>query len=197
MAVSTADLRMAEDEPSDERLMAKVVDRDDGAFRLLAGRHLGRLLRLAQRLLGDAALADDIAQEALVRLWTHADRWRPERSRLTTWLHAIVYRLCVDWLRDRGQWSSEEVSPETESPGPGALEALTRAAELRQLADALRSLPPRHRAALTFHYYEDLSGQEAAEVMGIGLRAYWSLLHRAREAVRERLRTADPREDEA
>lgn len=197
MVASTADGRTAQGVPSDDLLMEQVVAGDDGAFRVLADRHLGRLLRLAQRLLGDAALADDVAQEALVRLWSQADRWQPERSRLTTWLHAIVYRLCIDRLRDRGQWSSEEVSPERTSPDPGALELLSSEAELRELADAVRSLPARPRAALTLHYYEGLSGQAAAEVMGIGLRAYWSLLHRAREAVRQHLRCRDPREEDA
>ena len=169
--------------------MEQVVAGDDGAFRLLAERHLRPLLRLAQRLLGDAMAADDIAQEALVRLWTNAASWRSSRSRLGTWLHAIVVRLCVDRMRTRRRFSAEEPT-ELESPTPGALEALSRQGELRQLAAALESLEPRQRAALTLHYYEERSGQEAAEIMGMGLRAYWSLLHRAREAVRARFQDA-------
>lgn len=182
-------------EPSDDALMERVASGDGEALRLLAGRHVGRLLRLAQRLLGDEAAADEVAQEALVRLWTHASRWDRERSRLTTWLYAIVYRLCVDRLRDRRWWSASEVPAEHASDVPGALDALSREADLRRLSDAIGALPARPRAALTLHYYEGLSGQEAAEVLGVSLRAFWSLLHRAREAVRAQL--ADAEEGEA
>ncbi len=68
----------------DEALMKQIAKGDESAFRALADRHLGRMLRLAEKTLGSAAEADDVTQEALLRIWAHAGRWRRERSRLTT-----------------------------------------------------------------------------------------------------------------
>ena len=176
---------------SDAALMRLVAGGDERAFRQLAGRHLDGMLRLARKMLGSAVGADDVAQEALLRVWMHAGRWRPERSRLTTWLYTIVYRLCIDRLR--GQRTEPlERALEAADPAPGAFETLARAGELRQLARALAALPPRSRAALTLFYYQELTGPEAAAVLGVSLRAFWSLLHRARQAIQQQMLTPDP-----
>jgi RNA polymerase sigma-70 factor (ECF subfamily) len=85
----------------DEALMTQVAKGDEHAFRLLADRHLGRMLRLAEKTLGSTAEADDVTQEALLRIWAHAGRWCSDRSRLSTWIYTIVYRLCIDRLRGK------------------------------------------------------------------------------------------------
>jgi len=177
---------MKEMDPSDERLIARVAVGDESALAALAARHGARLLRLAERLLSERAMADDVVQEALVRLWKGAGRWRSDRSRLSTWLYTIVYRLCMDRLRARRSLPLEAALTE-EDPSPGPLDALEHEVDLRQLAAALETLRPRHRAALTLYYEEGLKGEEAAAVLGVSLRAYWSLLHRARATVREML----------
>ena len=69
---------------SDEALMARVARGDERAFRLLARRHLPAMAGLARRILGNAAGAEDVAQEAMLRVWTHAPRWQP--------LAAAIYR---------------------------------------------------------------------------------------------------------
>jgi RNA polymerase sigma-70 factor (ECF subfamily) len=68
-------------------------------------------------------------------------------------------------------------------PGPGAPETLSRSEDLTRLTAAIQALPPRQRAALTLFYYEEVSGEEAATVLGVSRRAFWSLLHRSRQAV--------------
>ena len=73
----------------------------DKAFRRFADRHVGRMLRLAQSILGSAAEADEVAQEALRRVWRHAARWDAARGQPGTWVHTNVARLCVDRLRQR------------------------------------------------------------------------------------------------
>ncbi len=175
---------------SDETLMSLVAAGDETAFRALTERHLGRILRLAQKMLGSAVEADDVAQEALLRLWMNAARWQPERSKLTTWLYAIVYRLCVDRLRMR-RGVSLELAMEAEDPRPDALEALARERDLRQLETAMATLQPRQRAALTLFYYEELNGTDAAAVLGMSLRAFWSLLHRARQTVQQHMHASN------
>jgi RNA polymerase sigma-70 factor (ECF subfamily) len=175
----------------DDALMRRIAAGDEAAFRLLTGRHLGRLLRLAQQMLGSATWADDVVQEALLRIWMNAGRWRPERARLTTWFYTIVYRLCIDRLRTQ-RTVPLDLAMEAADPAPSTLEALAQAAELRQLAAAMQLLEPRQRAAVTLFYYEELSGPEAAAVLGLGLRAFWSLLHRARQTLRRHIEAPSP-----
>jgi RNA polymerase sigma-70 factor (ECF subfamily) len=175
----------AEDEP-DESLVARVAAHDEGAFRVLADRHLGRIVRLAQKMTGSAADADEIAQEALLRLWLGAERYDPRRARLTTWIYRIVYNLSVDRLR-RPRTQPIEAAAAVSDPAPSALDALTERSDLRLLQAALAKLPERQRAALVLFYYEDMSGEDAAQVLGLSLRAFWSLLHRARQSVQHDL----------
>jgi len=167
--------------------MARIAAGDEAAFRVVADRHVGRMLRVAQKILGSAADADEITQEALLRVWTQAGKWDPERARLSTWIHMIVTRLSIDRLRRRRDVPLHE-APEPEDPALGPFDALARASELRQLAVAMDRLPPRQRAALVLFCYEETEGAEAAAMLGVSLRAFWSLLQRARRSVQQQMR---------
>jgi RNA polymerase sigma-70 factor (ECF subfamily) len=167
---------------SDEALMTQIAQGDEAALRRLADRHLARMLRLAEKTLGSTVDADDVVQEALLRIWRHAGRWQSQRSRLSTWIYTIVYRLCVDRLRRQPSLPLDDAM-EVADPAPAAPDMLMRSNELKRLTAAMNGLQPRQRAALTLFYYEDCSGEEAAAILDISLRAFWSLLHRARQAV--------------
>src|SRR3954470_9701916 len=82
----------------DHDLMARVARGDEAAFRLLARRHAADALRLARRILGNEALAEEIVQDALVRVWRAAPRWRPDAA-FRTWLYRIVTNLCLNARR--------------------------------------------------------------------------------------------------
>jgi len=166
----------------DEALMKQIAQGDEAAFRILADRHVGRILRLAEKTLGSAAEADDVAQEALLRIWANAGNWQRERSRLSTWIYTIVYRLCVDRLRGH-RTVPMDLAMETPDPAPGAQEELLRSEELQRLSAAMQALEPRQRAALTLFYYDDVSGEEAATILKMTRRAFWSLLHRGRQRI--------------
>jgi RNA polymerase sigma-70 factor (ECF subfamily) len=166
----------------DEALMKRIAEGSETALRALADRHIGRMLRLAEKTLGSAAEADDVIQEALLRIWNHAGSWRRERSRLTTWIYTIVYRLCIDRLR-RPHTAPLEVAADVPDPAPGAHETLQQSEDLMRLAAAMHALPPRQRAALTLFYYDEISGEEAAAILAVSRRAFWSLLHRSRQSV--------------
>ncbi|GGJ35425.1 sigma-70 family RNA polymerase sigma factor [Neoroseomonas lacus] len=172
--------------PEDACLMARIAAGDETAFRHFADRHVGRMLRLAQSILGSAAEADEVAQEALLRVWRHAARWDGARGQPGTWVHTIVARLCVDRLRQRRHEPIDAAS-EVADPAPSALEALSSRREVLALRAALASLPERQRVALTLFYQEELAGTEAAETLGLNLRAFWSLLERARRALRDQM----------
>ena len=78
---------------SDEALMVAVAARQQQAFRILMGRHMPRAIRVAQRVVRDSAEADDIGQDAFLRVWSHAASFDPDIARFTTWLYRIVLNL--------------------------------------------------------------------------------------------------------
>src|SRR5947209_12162512 len=86
------------DGPTDHDLMVRTAQGDGRAFRTLAQRHAGRALGLARRMLGNDALAEEIVQDALLRVWINASRWRPEAT-FRTWLYRVVVNLCLNARR--------------------------------------------------------------------------------------------------
>ena len=83
----------------DEELVRRIGSGDDAAMQALVSRKLPRLLALARRMLGDAAEAEDVAQETFLRIWRNAARWRPGAARFDTWIHRVALNLCYDRLR--------------------------------------------------------------------------------------------------
>jgi RNA polymerase sigma-70 factor (ECF subfamily) len=172
------------DETADEALMARIADGDRAAFAALVTRHLDRAVRTAQRLLGDRGEAEDVAQDAFFRLWQHADRWRPEGGRFTTWFYRVVVNAAIDRLRRPRLLPIDDV-PEPEDEQPNAFRTLHQTEVTRSVKAAMAELPERQRTALTLCHYEGLGNIEAAEVMGITVGALESLLIRAKRQLRD------------
>ena len=169
-------------EPSDHDLMARTAQGDGRAFRILAERHAGRAHSLARRILGNEALAEDIVQDALLRVWTHAPRWRPEAA-FRTWLYRIVVNLCLNAKRrtaDRPLAEGAQVA----DPALSADAKLETDARDRRLAIEVDGLPERQRAAIVLSYQEGLSNAEVAAVLDTSVSGVEMLLVRARRALR-------------
>jgi len=171
----------------DQDLIARVAKGDPAAVRAMVARKLPRLLGVAARMLGDRGEAEDVAQEAFLRLWRQAGRWRPGAAMFDTWLHRVTLNLCYDRLRRRREVLSDVV-PDRADPAAGADQAMIDQARDARLAAAVAGLPERQRAALVLQYYEGLSNIEAAAAMEIGVEALESLLSRARRSLRDRLK---------
>ncbi len=167
---------------TDEALLAWAAGGDRLAFNTLTERHAARVLRVALNVLQDAAEAEDVAQEALLRAWQAAAQFDPARARFTTWLHRITVNLAIDRTRRRGSSSTAalDAALEVADPAVAADAALERAQRHDQLAQALAALPPRQRAAIALAYEDGLSGAEAAAALSISTRALEGLLRRAR-----------------
>jgi RNA polymerase sigma-70 factor, ECF subfamily len=177
----------AHDDP-DAEVLARIVRGDQAAFAVLVDRHLPAIHRLAQRLLGSPAEADDVSQDALLRAWEHAPSWRSGKARYSTWLYQVALNLCRDRLRARRPASDLVDALVDHSPQPD--QHLADAQREQRLAEALGELPERQREALTLFHYQGLSQQEAAHVMEVTEDALESLLARARRALRQRLAPA-------
>ncbi len=173
---------MAED---DGVLARRVASGDRQAYATLVRRHLPSLLAMARRMLGNAAHAEDAAQEALLRLWTHAARYDPAKARLSTWLTRIVMNLCLDRLRRRQE---APLPDDFDMPVPPRQEqALQRDQTAARVEAALRALPERQRTALVLCHYEEMSMAEAASMMETTVEAVESLLARARRGLKREL----------
>jgi RNA polymerase sigma-70 factor (ECF subfamily) len=176
-----------EEQDPDSALIARVGKQEPEAVREMVARKLPRIVALASRMLGDRDEADDVAQEAFLRIWKIAPRWRTGEARFDTWLHRVTLNLCYDRLRKPREESASDDLPEPADHAPLPDERLEAAGMGNRIERALRRLPARQREALVLQYYQDLSNSESAALMGVSVDALESLLARARRNLREAL----------
>lgn len=174
----------------DEELLARVAQGDQQAVRAMVGAKLPRLLSLAARMLGDRSEAEDVAQEAFIRLWKQAPRWQPGAARFDTWLYRVALNLCTDRLRRRREVTVDRL-PEQQDPAGGPDAGLDDCESAARTKAAIDALPERQRQAIVLQYYEELSNIEAAAVMEISVEALESLLARARRSLKAQLAEGD------
>ncbi|MCW8843453.1 MAG: RNA polymerase sigma factor [Rhodobacteraceae bacterium] len=172
----------AETEVGDDALLVLYANGDDRAARVLTLRLTPRVFAQAFRMLGDRAEAEDVAQEALMRLWKIAPEWRQGEAKVTTWLYRVVANLCTDRLRKRRSVGIDEI-PEPEDDAIGPAETLQDKARLNALQAALNELPDRQRQAVVLRHIEGLANPEIAEVMEISVEAVESLTARGKRAL--------------
>jgi RNA polymerase sigma-70 factor (ECF subfamily) len=170
---------------SDEALMARVARGDEPAFRQLSRRHLPAMLGLARRILGNAADAEDVAQEAMLRVWTHAPRWQPLAA-FRTWLTRVVVNLCLDRKR-RAPWVALEAAGEIVDPAPGATDKAEQDERERLVNAAIAELPARQRMAIVLTYGDGMSNAEVADILDTSVSAVETLLVRGKQNLRARL----------
>ena len=170
---------------SDEALLVLYANGDRGAARALTVRLVPRMLGFAARLLADRAEAEDVAQEAMLRLWRIAPDWRQGEAKVSTWLYRVVTNLCTDRLRmrQRRRLSALDDAPDVADGAPSAATGLLDADRLAALNTALAQLPDRQREAVVLRHIEGLTNPEIAAVMEIGIEAVESLTARGKRAL--------------
>lgn len=173
---------------SDEALLVAFANGDRRAARDLTARLTPRVYAHAARLLGgDRAEAEDVAQEAMLRLWKIAGAWRQGEAKVTTWLYRVTANLCTDRLRRRGRAAPLEAAGDPADEGPGAVATLVAQDRAAALDAALMALPERQRQAVTLRHLEGLGNPEIAEIMEIGVEAVESLTARGKRALAQAL----------
>lgn len=164
--------------------MVLFANGEAGAARVLTARLLPRALRHATRVLGNASEAEDVAQEAMLRLWRAASDWQADGpARPATWLYKVTANLAVDRLRLRKRSVPLEAAPEPEDETPGPAAAMDDATRRAALDAALQTLPERQRQAVVLRHLEGLSNPDIAAVLDISVEAVESLTSRGRRAL--------------
>lgn len=169
----------------DEELMSAVAAGDLNAFGELVCRHQRLAWRVAWQTLQDPVEAEDVAQDALMKILEAAPRYRPTAT-FRTYLWRVVSRLCIDRLRKKRPIYTDRLPPSV-SEDPGPTEQIGRQETAVDVRRALDALPPRQRMALVLRHFEELSYREIAEAMDTSVKSVERLLSRGRNRLAEAL----------
>lgn len=170
----------------DEALLVLYANGDGGAARTLTLRLTPRVYAHAYRMLGNQADAEDVAQEALIRLWKIAPDWRQGEAKVTTWLYRVVANLATDRLR-KARGVALDAIAEPEDDAKSAAETMQDRARQDALQAALATLPDRQREAVVLRHIEGLTNPEIAGIMDISVEAVESLTARGKRALAKAL----------
>ena len=170
---------------SDEELMSAVGKGDLAAFEQIVLRHQSAAWNSAYRFLGDAAEAEDVAQEAFLKILRAAPGYQPTAT-FRTYLYRVITRLCLDHAQKMKPVYTEKL-PDAWDDATSLLQALTTEERDKEVRNALDSLPSNQRMAVILKYYEGLSYAEIASVIDTSIKAVERLLARARESLEKPL----------
>ena len=173
---------------TDESLMVRVQSGDHEAFSALVFRHTKRFYAAAYRVCSNGDDAEDIVQDAFLKLWNRPEVWRTDSgAKFTTWFYRVVTNQAIDTMRKKkntqDSYDIERISDERDSQQ----KQLERVEQDEVLEAAIQKLPERQKLALNLCFYEGLSNKEAAEIMEVGLKGLESLLMRAKSGLRDEL----------
>ena len=175
-------------EKDDHELLSLIRQGSSQAFATLVERHTERFYRLAYRYLQSRETAEDVVQDAFIKLWENPALWQPDRnSKFTTWFYRIVVNLCLDAHKRKKPAPLEDSMTLVDERVP-VDELMIRAQQQKRLEKEIAGLPERQRVALNLCFDEGLTNQEAAQIMGVNLKAFQSLIMRAKTTLKARLK---------
>jgi len=178
---------VAESDMADAGLVAQVRQGNEAAFEVLLARYQRAVFQFAWRLLGNAADAEDVAQETFVRAYRHLGDYDP-RHKFSTWLFTLARNGAIDRLRWRQRHPAEALLADAPLAAPSTVSGEVANRELAEaIAAAVRSLPEDQRTALVLAEYEGLPQAEIGGVMHCSAKAVESRLYRARQSLRSKL----------
>jgi len=179
---------------SDAELMLRVKEGDEDSFAYLLSRHRDPVVNYLYRMVQNAAVAEELAQDVFLRVYRARRTYEPT-AKFTTWLYRIATHVALNSLRD-GRYA-KNLEPlddpengrarELRTPEPSIEERLVAQARQQEIRQAVRLLPDKQRAAVILHKYQELDYKQIAETIGCSESAVKSLLFRAYEILRVRL----------
>jgi RNA polymerase sigma-70 factor (ECF subfamily) len=184
---------MREEEARDEELIRRITGGDTDAVRLLYSRHGRLVFGLAMSVTGDSSASEEVCQDVFLRVWEKSATYRPDKGKVVTWIARIARNRAIDSLRSR-RIRETDSAPEPEEPGAVAADRRLDPAEqlwgrLRDEAvrEAVATLPPEQRLALTLAFFKGLSHRQISERLGEPLGTVKTRIRDAMRKLRARL----------
>ena len=166
---------------SDDALLVLFSNGSKQAAQVLVMRLMPRVIAQAFHRLNSRADAEDVAQEAFVRLWRIAPDWKQDQAKVSTWMYRVVENLCIDRLRHRGRTTDMgRVGLDPVDPSPSVAAQMQSRTRANALYDALDQLPDRQAQAIRLRHLDERSNTEIADIMGLTVDAVESLQARGR-----------------
>ena len=184
---------------SDAEIMLRVRAGDDAGFNFLIEKYRKPIINFMYRMVHNQAVAEELAQEVFLRVYRSRETYRAE-AKFTTWLYRIATNLGVNHARDtRHERAAQNVyldqpdpetgtTPDVADARPGAEDELVRDERMRAIRKHVMALPERQRTAVLMHKYQGLDYKEIGAVLRLSESATKSLLFRAYQTLRERLK---------
>jgi len=184
---------------SDAEIMLRVREGDDSGFEYLIEKYRKPIVSFMYRMVHNQAVAEELAQEVFLRVYRSRQTYRAE-ARFSTWLYRIATNLGVNHARDtRHERSAQTVyldqpdpetgtTPDVADSRPGAEDELVKDERMRAIRKHVMALPERQRTAVLMHKYQGLDYREIGAVLHLSESATKSLLFRAYQTLRERLK---------
>jgi len=187
------------DPTSDAAIMLRVAEGDEASFTYLAEKYHRPIMHFLFRMVGNQAIAEELAQEVFLRVYRARGSYRAE-ARFTTWLYRIATNLAVNYARDtKNERTAQTVyldqpdeetgtSPDLADDEPSAEERLLRDERMAAIRRHVMALPERQRMAVLMHKYQGMDYRQIGEVLKLSESATKSLLFRAYQTLREKLK---------
>jgi RNA polymerase sigma-70 factor, ECF subfamily len=172
----------------DESLISQIQEGSHVAFATLVNRHSNRFYRIAYRLVSSKDDAEDIVQGAFLKLWNRPNLWDPSKgTKFTTWFYRVIINLCLDHRKKKKLVNlSEGIEFADEKPGADVLlDVHQKQALLERL---ICELPERQQLAINLCFYEGLSNNDAAQIIGVRVKALQSLIMRAKTTLKYKVK---------
>jgi RNA polymerase sigma-70 factor (ECF subfamily) len=175
------------DTDPDLQLVKLCQSGDNSAFEVLVTRHKDRIYKLIYRMIGDAGEVDDIAQDVFLKVYQKLNKFEC-RSRFSTWITKITVNQCINYLRSRRRaklFSTALLRRKTLWVKPDS--TIQRDEKCKKVYEAINSLPPKQKAVIVLHYFEDRSCEEIADVLGSSVGTVKSRLFHGRKKLKKLL----------
>jgi RNA polymerase sigma-70 factor, ECF subfamily len=184
---------------TDAEIMLRVRAGDDDGFNFLIEKYRKPIVNFMYRMVHNQAVAEELAQDVFLRVYRSRETYRAE-AKFTTWLYRIATNLGVNHARDtRHERSAQTIyldqpdqetgtTPDVADARPGAEEELVRDERMRAIRKHVMALPERQRTAVLMHKYQGLDYKEIGAVLHLSESATKSLLFRAYQTLRDRLK---------
>ena len=172
----------------DKSLISQIQEGSHEAFATLVNRHSNRFYSIAYRLVSNKDDAEDIVQEAFLKLWDRPQLWNPNKqAKFTTWFYKVIINLCFDLTKKKKPIDlPEDIELVDRNPGQDVL--LDTHQKQTLLEGFVQELPARQQLALNLCFYEGLTNKQAAEIIGVKVKAVQSLIMRAKTTLKAKVK---------